>query len=31
MVLSIDDPIPNKYLDTIIEVDGITNANPVTL
>ena len=31
MVLSIDDPIPNKLLDTIIEVDGITNANPVTL
>ena len=31
MVLSIDDPIPNKLLDTIIEVEGITNANPVTL
>ena len=31
MVLSIDDPIPNKLLDTIIEVEGITKANPVTL
>ena len=31
MVLSIDDPIPNKLLEPIIEVDGITNANPVTL
>ena len=31
MVLSIDDPIPNKLLETIIEGDGITNANPVTL
>jgi len=31
MDLSIDDPIPNKLLDTIIEVDGITSANPVTL
>jgi len=31
MVLSIDDPIPNKLLDSIIEVEGITKANPVTL
>ena len=31
MVLSIDDPIPNKLLETIIEVEVITNANPVTL
>ena len=31
MVLSIDDPIPNKLLDTIIKVEGITSANPVTL
>ena len=30
MVLSIDDPIPSKLLDAIIEVEGITSANPVT-
>ena len=31
MVLSIDDPIPSKLLESILEVEGITNANPVTL
>ncbi len=31
MVLSIDDPIPNDLLESIIEVEGITSANPVTL
>ncbi len=31
MVLSIDDPIPSKLLDSILKVEGITNANPVTL
>ena len=31
MVLSIDDPIPTELLDSILDVDGITSANPVTL
>ncbi len=31
MVLSIDDPIPNNLLESILKVDGITSANPVTL
>ena len=31
MVLSIDDPIPHDLLESIIEVEGITSANPVTL
>ena len=31
MVLSIDDPIPNELLDSILRVEGITSANPVTL
>jgi len=31
MVLSIDDPIPSNLLESILQVDGITSANPVTL
>ena len=31
MVLSIDDPIPSDLLESILEVEGITSANPVTL
>ena len=31
MVLSVDDPIPTSLLKSILEVDGITSANPVTL
>ena len=31
MVLSVDDPIPTSLLESILEVDGITSANPVTL
>jgi len=31
MVLSVDDPIPSNLLESILEVDGITSANPVTL
>ena len=31
MVLSIDDPIPTKLLELILEVEGITSSDPVTL
>ena len=31
MVLSIDDPIPADLLESILKVEGITSANPVTL
>ena len=31
MVLSVDDPIPSSLLESILKVDGITSANPVTL
>ena len=31
MVLSIDDPIPSNLLTSILKVEGITSANPVTL
>ena len=31
MVLSIDDPIPSKLLESILEVEGITSSDPVTL
>ena len=31
MVLSIDDPIPLKLLESILEVEGITSSDPVTL
>ena len=31
MVLSIDDPIPTKLLESILEVEGITSSDPVTL
>ena len=31
MVLSVDDPIPSNLLESILKVDGITSANPVTL
>ena len=31
MVLSIDDPIPSKLLESILEVKGITSSDPVTL
>ena len=31
MVLSIDDPIPSKLLESILKVEGITSSNPVTL
>ena len=31
MVLSIDDPIPSKLLELILEVEGITSSDPVTL
>ena len=31
MVLSIDDPVPSNLLQSILEVEGINSANPVTL
>ena len=31
MVLSIDDPIPSDLLESILDVEGITSADPVTL
>jgi D-3-phosphoglycerate dehydrogenase len=31
MVLSIDDPIPTNLLESILEVEGITSSDPVTL
>ena len=31
MVLSIDDPVPDSLLKSILEVEGINSANPVTL
>ena len=31
MVLSVDDPIPLNLLESILKVEGITSANPVTL
>tara|TARA_Y100001970_G_scaffold48951_1_gene62084 strand:- start:999 stop:2585 length:1587 start_codon:yes stop_codon:yes gene_type:complete len=31
MVVSVDDPIPSTLLDSILKVEGITSANPVTL
>ncbi len=31
MVLSIDDPIPSKLLDSILEIEGINQAHPITL
>ena len=31
MVLSVDDPIPNNLLKSILQVEGITSADPVTL
>ena len=31
MVLSIDDPIPSNLLTSILTVEGINSANPVTL
>ena len=31
MGLSIDDPIPTNLLESILEVEGITSSDPVTL
>ena len=31
MVLSIDDPVPESLLQSILQVEGINSANPVTL